>query len=150
MYDRGRVPLARKAPHDEGHFFDEEAEEGGDDVMGLTASFLSVQVLRYALSGQLPDTHGGEPNNIISSHAVLRGDNTLPALAKLMLSAFASALLLYARPSRSSRLLSLERLQSTIVSVSLRQNTLLVSFNTQRIGSACKADPRIRPATTGS
>ena len=87
------MPLARRAPRDEAHLFDEEAEEGGDDVMGLTASFLSVQVLRYGLSGQLPDTHGGEPDNILSSHAVLRGDNTLPALAELILSAFASALL---------------------------------------------------------
>lgn len=92
VYDLGRAPIARKASGDERDLFDEEAEEGGDDMMGLAASFLSVQVLRYALSGQLPDTHGGEPNSIISSHAKLDGD-ILPDIAKLMLYAFLSAFL---------------------------------------------------------
>ena len=50
------------------HLLDEEAEEGGEDIMALLASFLFVQVFRYALCGILPDGHGGEPTEDIENH----------------------------------------------------------------------------------
>jgi len=50
------------------HLLEEEAEEGGEDIMALLASFLLVQVFRYALTGILPDGHGGEPADMIGTH----------------------------------------------------------------------------------
>lgn len=38
-------------------------------MSALCISFLSVQVLRYAISGVQPDTHGGEPEEHLGSHS---------------------------------------------------------------------------------
>jgi len=53
--------------HDQ-HLLEHEAEEGGEDMVGLVASFLIVQVLRFGMTGVLPDGHGGEPDDILKSH----------------------------------------------------------------------------------
>ena len=37
----------------------EEAEEPEDNVLALTVSFLSVQAIRFWISGNLPDVEGG-------------------------------------------------------------------------------------------
>lgn len=48
--------------------WDEETEEAENDVAGLSMSFLTVQALRYAISGILPNQEGLEPWGAAISH----------------------------------------------------------------------------------
>jgi len=48
--------------------WDEETEEAENDVAGLSMSFLTVQALRFAISGILPNQEGIEPWEAAISH----------------------------------------------------------------------------------
>jgi hypothetical protein len=61
--------MNKNAKAEDLHLLEEEAVEGGNDMMSLCISFLTVQVLRYAISGIQPDTHGGEPDEHLGSHS---------------------------------------------------------------------------------
>jgi len=48
--------------------WDDETEECENDVAGLSLSFLTVQAIRFAIGGELPNTEGGEPLHAMRSH----------------------------------------------------------------------------------
>jgi len=50
------------------HLWDEETEEAEHDVAGLSLSFLTVQTLRFTISGTLPNQEGIEQWHILSAH----------------------------------------------------------------------------------
>jgi len=50
--------------------WDEETEECENDVAGLSLSFLTVQAIRFAVGGHLPDTEGGEPLGLMRDHGL--------------------------------------------------------------------------------
>ena len=45
-----------------------QAHHGGNDVIALVASFLLIQLLRFGLSGHLPNLYGGESAAEVESH----------------------------------------------------------------------------------
>ncbi|CAE7211445.1 unnamed protein product [Symbiodinium natans] len=49
--------------------WDEETEEAENDVAGLSLSFLTVQALRFAISGLLPNQEGNESSSDAFSHS---------------------------------------------------------------------------------
>jgi len=102
------------------HLLDEEAEEGGEDIMALLASFLLVQVFRYKLTHILPDGHGGESSYDIVTHM---GDDhhnliyqVLPLLAFGYISAFLCGAVVFvnAMPSPFSGFLSGHKVQQGV------------------------------------
>jgi hypothetical protein len=78
---------------DDQHLLDEEAEEGGEDIMALLASFLVVQVFRYKLTNILPDGHGGESSYDIVTHMGSDHHNLLFQVLPLLAFGYTSALL---------------------------------------------------------
>ena len=78
-----RTKFATGGSEEDRHLLEEEAEEGGEDIMALLASFLLVQVFRYALTGILPDGHGGEPADLIGTHLGTDHHNLFQVLAPL-------------------------------------------------------------------
>lgn len=50
--------------------WDEETEESENDVAGLSLSFLTVQALRFAIGGVLPNVEGVENADTAASHSV--------------------------------------------------------------------------------
>ena len=81
-----RTKFATGGSEEDRHLLEEEAEEGGEDIMALLASFLLVQVFRYALTGILPDGHGGEPADLIGTHLGTDHHNLFQVLAPLYIS----------------------------------------------------------------
>jgi len=47
--------------------WDEETEEAENDVMGLVVSFTTVQAIRFAVNGTLPNTEGALPPEVLFS-----------------------------------------------------------------------------------
>lgn len=99
------------------HLLEEEAEEGGEDVMALLASFLIVQVFRFGICGDLPDGHGGEPEGQIGSHGLKEGHFEIAFL--VMFGYFSATLcgviiILNSMPSPFSAFLSTDRVQQAI------------------------------------
>jgi len=50
--------------------WDETTKDAEDDVMGLTISFISVQSMKYGVSGFLANQEGEEPWQVMSRHGV--------------------------------------------------------------------------------
>jgi hypothetical protein len=50
------------------HLLDHQAHHGGNDMIALVASFLLIQLLRFGLSGHLPNLYGGESAANVESH----------------------------------------------------------------------------------
>lgn len=49
--------------------WDEETEEAENDVLGLSLSFLTVQAIRFWISGTLPNQEGNEPDEVANNHS---------------------------------------------------------------------------------
>eukprot|EP00418_Pyrodinium_bahamense_P094336 CAMPEP_0179037912 /NCGR_PEP_ID=MMETSP0796-20121207/14367_1 /TAXON_ID=73915 /ORGANISM="Pyrodinium bahamense, Strain pbaha01" /LENGTH=535 /DNA_ID=CAMNT_0020734223 /DNA_START=9 /DNA_END=1616 /DNA_ORIENTATION=+ len=64
LADDGEIDEAERAWH-------EETEETENDVIGLAVSFVIVQMLRFAISGELPNVEGEESEEAESSHSDL-------------------------------------------------------------------------------
>jgi len=54
------------------HLLDHQAHHGGNDVIALCTSFLLIQVVRFGLTGHLPNLYGGEPAKEVESHTALQ------------------------------------------------------------------------------
>jgi len=54
------------------HLLDHQAQHGGNDVIALCTSFLLIQVVRFGLTGHLPNLYGGEPAKEVESHTALQ------------------------------------------------------------------------------
>jgi len=54
--------------HGKLHLLDHQAHHGGNDVIALVTSFLLIQLLRFSLSGHLPNLYGGETTAEVESH----------------------------------------------------------------------------------
>jgi len=52
------------------HIYDEEVHDAENDISGLSISFLLVQVMRFAISGVLPESSGAEPHHAAPKTAV--------------------------------------------------------------------------------
>ncbi|CAJ1371093.1 unnamed protein product, partial [Effrenium voratum] len=61
----------------------EEAEEPEDNVLALTLSFLSVQVIRFWISGTLPDVEGLESWEMQTTRPPVDVETLFPAGAVL-------------------------------------------------------------------
>lgn len=54
------------------HLLDHQAHHGGNDVIALVTSFLLIQLLRFGITGVLPDLYGGETTAQVESHTALQ------------------------------------------------------------------------------
>ena len=54
------------------HLLDHQAHHGGNDVIALVTSFLLIQLLRFGITGNLPDLYGGETTTQVESHTALQ------------------------------------------------------------------------------
>jgi hypothetical protein len=115
-----RHKFATGGTADDQNLLDEEAEEGGEDIMALLASFLVVQVFRYKLTDILPDGHGGESSYDIVTHMGTDHHNlwfqVVPLLAFGYLSAFFCGVIVFlnAMPSRFTTFLSGHKVQQGV------------------------------------